>query len=233
MKKTALLAVGMLILAVVGWLAAGPRPHTATPGDPGAAVTAPPGSLPSPSPASPGTRTATIDEGGAVGAAGGAAVPGVLPVTDEADAYAAAVAAVVFGMDTRDHDPQAYRRLLLGQADPQLTTTGFADLERLLAERIPTEQQWARMRENDQWSRFEAGEVWEPGSWTQVVIAGDAQPGWVVRNVTGVQTTHYTEHGTSREAVRERSVTIAMRCPAPDAGVDACRLVLIGGSVLP
>ena len=229
MKKTALLAVGMLIFTVVGWLVVGPRPHTPTPGDPGAAVTVPPGSLPSPS---PGTRAATVDEGGAVGAAGGA-VPGVLPVTDEADAYAAAVAAVVFGMDTRDHDPQAYWRLLLGQADPPLTTTGFADLERLLAERIPTTEQWARMRENDQWSRFEAGEVWEPGSWTQVVIAGDAEPGWVVRNVTGVQTTHYTEDGTEREAVRERSVTIARRCPAPGARVDAGRLVLIGGSVLP
>ena len=114
-----------------------------------------------------------------------------------------------------------------------LTTTGYADLERLLAERIPTGEQWARMRANAQWSTFEPTDVWEPGSWTQVVIAGQAEPGWVVRNVTGVQTTHYTENGAERSAVRERTVTVAMRCPAPGAGVDSCRLVLVGGSVLP
>ena len=156
-----------------------------------------------------------------------------LPATGEPDTYAAAAAGVVFGMDTRTLEPDAYRAALLGEADPQLSVTGLADLERLLEERIPTGEQWARMRANAQWSTFEASEVWEPGSWAQVVISGQAEPGWVVRNVTGVQTTHYTDTGVEKTAVRERSVTVAMRCPAPGAGVEACRLVLVGGSVLP
>jgi len=226
-KKVAVASVGMLILitlAALGWFAVSRDPATAEPATANGPVTRPAGAAPGPSPAG-GSAVAPI-----LAAQSGVAE---LPVTNEADAYAAAVATSVFGMDTRVHDPQAYRELLLGQADPHLSVTGFADLQRLLAERIPTADQWARMRENAQWSTFEPSEVWEPGSWTQVVIAGDAEPGWVVRNVTGVQTTHYTEHGVAKSAVRERSVTIAMRCPATGAGVDSCRLVLIGGSVLP
>jgi hypothetical protein len=147
--------------------------------------------------------------------------------------YAAQIAAEVFGMDTRAFEVGDYRTVLVGEADPHLSEKGYTDLERLLADRLPSEDRWARMRANGQWSEFEARQVWEPGSWTQVVIAGQAEPGWVVRNVAGAQTTHYTESGVDKVAVRERSVTIAMRCPAPGAGVDSCRLVLVGGSVLP
>ena len=224
MKKTAMLTVGMLILAAVGWLALARDPATAEPDRASESASLPDRPHPSPTPAE---RTATVSS---------PATPpdvGALPITGEADVYAAAVAGVVFGMDTRVHEPDAYRATLLGEADPHLSATGFADLERLLDERIPTGEQWARMRANAQWSTFEASEVWEPGSWAQVVIAGQAEPGWVVRNVTGVQSTHYTETGVEKTAVRERSVTIAMRCPAPGAGVEACRLVLVGGSVLP
>jgi len=223
-KKTAMATVGMLILVVAGWLALARDPATPGPDEEGASASVPAAAYLSPTPPA---RTEA--------APGAATRPGVvsLPVTGEADAYAAAVAAVVFGMDTRVHDPADYRATLLDEADPHLTTTGYADLERLLAERIPTTEQWARMRANAQWSTFEPTEVWEPGSWAQVVIAGQAEPGWVVRNVTGVQTTHYTEAGAEKSAVRERSVTVAMRCPAPGAGVEACRLVLVGGSVLP
>jgi len=212
-------AVGMLILAgvlLISWRGSGVGDRTEPPA-PGRSVAA----AGSPATAGAPARTVSSPEVDA------------LPVTGEADAYAAAVAEVVFGMDTRTLEPDAYREAVLGAADPHLTTTGYADLERLLAERIPTGEQWARMRGNDQWSTFEPTEVWEPGSWAQVVIAGQAEPGWVVRNVTGVQTTHYTDTGAEKNAVRERTVTIAMRCPAPGAGVDSCRLVLVGGSVLP
>ncbi len=223
MKKTATLAVGMLVLAAVaGWFVLARDPATVPP-DAGARSAS---SRDHPSPSTPS------EEGPTAGASGPSDV-GELPVTGEADAYAAAVAGVVFGMDTRTHEPEDYRQALLGQADDRLSVTGYADLERLLAERIPTGEQWARMRANAQWSEFEPAEVWEPGSWAQVVIAGQAEPGWVVRNVTGVQTTHYTQDGAARSAVRERTVTVAMRCPAPDAGVEACRLVLVGAAVLP
>jgi len=156
-----------------------------------------------------------------------------LPHTDEPDAYAIAVAEVVFGLDTRDLDPAAYRDLLLADADPGLSATGRADLEALVAGRIPADELWQRMRANDQWSTFEASDVWEPGSWEQVVTSGQAEPGWALRNVTGIQTTHYVEAGVEKTSSRERTVTIGMRCPADGADVDRCYLVLIGATVVP
>jgi hypothetical protein len=215
----------LLVLAVVGWLAFGRQPATtATPEQADVVVAVPDEAPASPAPAGESATAPSPATGSVVGS---------LPVTGEADAYAAAVATVVFGMDTQTLEPGAYRQALLDAADPHLSSTGYADLERLLAERVPTGEQWARMRANAQRSTFEPEQVWEPGSWARVVIAGDAQPGWVVRNVTGVQTTSYTEDGVVKSAARERTVTVAMRCPAPGAGVQACRLVLVGGSVLP
>lgn len=162
--------------------------------------------------------------------------PGIdrtLTVTDAPDAYAQAVAAVVFGFDTPKLDTTDYSALLLADADPSLTAAGRADLERLISDRIPATELWQRMRANQQWSTFEASSVWEPGSWEQVVTSGQAEPGWAMRNVTGTQTTHYVEDGTLKVASRERTVTIGMRCPAPGADVDRCRLVLIGATVVP
>ena len=156
-----------------------------------------------------------------------------LPHTDQPDAYAVAVAEQVFGLDTRDLDPVAYRELLLADADPGLSATGRADLEALIAGRIPADELWQRMRANDQWSIFEASDVWEPGSWEQVVTSGQAEPGWALRNVTGIQTTHYVEGGVEKTSSRERTVTIGMRCPADGADVDRCYLVLVGAAVVP
>lgn len=162
--------------------------------------------------------------------------PGIdrtLTVTDSPDAYAQAVVAVVLGFDTRKLDATDYSALLLTDADPGLTATGRADLERLIADRIPATDLWQRMRANQQWSTFEASNVWEPGSWEQVVTNGQAEPGWAMRNVTGTQTTHYVEDGTLKVTSRERTLTIGMRCPAAGADVDRCRLVLIGATVVP
>jgi len=156
-----------------------------------------------------------------------------LPHTDQPDAHAIAVAEVVFGLDTRDLDPAAYRELLLANADPGLSATGRADLEALIAGRIPADELWQRMRANDQWSTFEASDVWEPGSWEQVVTSGQAEPGWALRNVTGIQTTYYVEAGVEKTSSRERTVTIGMRCPADGADVDRCYLVLVGAAVVP
>lgn len=156
-----------------------------------------------------------------------------LTVTDSPDAYAQAVAAVVFGLDTRELDAADYSAAFLADADPTLTATGRADLERLIAERIPAADMWQRMRANQQWSTFEASSVWEPGSWEQVVTSGQAEPGWAMRNVTGIQTTHYVEAGAAKVASRERTVTVGIRCPAPGTDVDRCHLVLIGATVVP
>ena len=155
-----------------------------------------------------------------------------LPETSDPDVYAAAVAGAVFAQDTVDADPEDYRARLMVEADPQMSPRGRSDLERMVAERIPAPEQWQRMRRNGQWSQWETEEVWQPGAWDEVVTSGQAEPGWVVRNVLGQQTVHFVEGRQARETSRERTLTIGMRCPAPGAAVDRCRLTLIGIGVV-
>ena len=144
------------------------------------------------------------------------------------DTYAQLVATAVLGMDTRMHDPADYRLLLQYEADPQMSAKGMADLDRMIAERIPADELWTRMRANAQWSQWLVTDVWQPGSWDQVVTSGMAEPGWALRNVLGMQTTHYLDAGELRTTSRERTLTVGMRCPAPGAEVDRCHLALIG-----
>lgn len=161
------------------------------------------------------------------------ALVATIPATSDPDVYARAIAGLVFGMDTRRLEPGDYRDVLMGEADPSLSATGRADLARMLTERIPTTEQWARMRANQQWSEWVSLDILVPGSWEQVVVSGQAEPGWAFRNVSGVQTTHYLEDGAAQTASRERTITIGMRCPADGAEVDRCRLNLIGINVIP
>lgn len=162
-------------------------------------------------------------------------LPGMLTIADtsDPDAYADSVAALVFSMDPRAFEPEDYRSALVGEADPLMSDSGLADLERTVEERIPDATQWARMRANEQWSTWSTTAVWEPQTWAEVVTDGLAEPGWVMRNVTGTQATSYVDSGGNRTAVSEPTLTVAMRCPAPDAPVERCHLVLIGTSVLP
>ena len=155
-----------------------------------------------------------------------------LAVTSDPNQYAVAVAAVVFGLDTTAADPNDYRALLIAEADPQMSPRGRADLERMVAERIPAPELWERMRANEQWSQWQADDVWQPGAWDEVVTSGQAEPGWAVRNVLGQQTTHFRDGGSMRSTSRERTITIGMRCPAPGALVDRCRLTLVGIGVV-
>lgn len=162
-------------------------------------------------------------------------VPGMLTVarTSDPDAYADSVAALVFSMDPRVFDPEDYRAALLGEADPVMSDSGLADLEVMVDERIPDATQWARMRANEQWSTWSSTAVWEPQTWAEVVTDGLAEPGWVMRNVTGTQTTYYVDGGEDRTAVSEPTITVGMRCPAPGADVDRCHLTLLGTVVIP
>ena len=75
--------------------------------------------------------------------------------------------------------------------------------------------------------------MWEPQTWAEVVTDGLAEPGWVMRNVTGTQTTSYVDGGENRTAVSEPTLTVGMRCPAPGADVDRCHLTLLGTVVIP
>lgn len=155
-----------------------------------------------------------------------------LPETSDPDQYAAAVAAVVFSLDTRDVGPDDYRALLMSEADPQMSSRGRSDLERMVAERIPAPELWQRMRTNAQWSAWHTEDVWQPGAWDEVVTSGQAEPGWAIRNVLGQQTTHFRDGAQDRETSRERTITIGMRCPAAGAQVDRCRLTLVGIGVV-
>jgi hypothetical protein len=159
-------------------------------------------------------------------------VPSGLPVTADPDEYAKAIAAAVFAQDTVATDPEDHRASLMSQADPLMSARGRADLERMVAERIPTPEQWQRMRANDQWSQWTTDDVWQPGAWDEVLTSGQAEPGWVVRNVLGQQTVHFRDGGVQRETSRERTLTIGMRCPATGAGVARCWLTLVGVGVV-
>jgi hypothetical protein len=148
--------------------------------------------------------------------------------TADADVYVKSVARIVFGLDSRNFVPADYRRLLRSEADPNLTESGRADLFATINSRIPTESLWNRMRGNGQWSEWTPSRTWEPTAWSQVVTGGYAEPGWVMRNVAGTQTTHYVEAtGVARSTTREPSLSVVMRCPAPGARVQHCALVLI------
>ncbi len=216
-------AVALLIVvavAVAVALAFGSGGDDATATSPNAAAT---GTQPSSEPAIP-TATAPAPE-----------VPGMLTIADTSDphVYAESVAALVFSMDPRAFNPEDYRAALLGEADPVMSDSGLADLELMVDERIPDATQWARMRANEQWSTWSSTAVWEPQTWAEVVTDGLAEPGWVMRNVTGTQTTYYVDGGEDRTAVSEPTITVGMRCPAPGADVDLCHLTLLGTVVIP
>ena len=214
----ALLIVVAVAVAVAVAFSSGGDDATAT--SPNAAAT---GTQPTMEPAAP-TATAAAPE-----------VPGMLTIarTSDPDVYADSVAAFVFSMDPRAFEPKDYRAALLGEADPMMSDTGLADLELTVEERIPDPTQWARMRANAQWSTWSPTAVWEPQTWAEVVTDGLAEPGWVMRNVTGTQTTSYVDGGEDRTAVSEPTITVGMRCPAPGADVDLCHLTLLGTVVIP
>lgn len=159
-------------------------------------------------------------------------VPSGLPITADPDEYAKAIAAAVFAQDTVATDPEDHRAALMSQADPLMSARGRADLERMVAERIPTPEQWQRMRANDQWSQWTTDDVWQPGAWDEVVTSGQAEPGWALRNVLGQQTVHFLDGGEQRTTSRERTLTIGMRCPATGAAVQRCWLTLVGVGVV-
>lgn len=210
-------AIGaLLVVVVIAWTMRGTREPSAAPSSDPVSVTTPGERNPERTPPADTPSGATS-----------------LPHTDEPDAYATAIAETLFGLDTRNLDPADYQDVLLADADPGLSETGRADLEALVAARIPADDLWQRMRANDQRSTFEASDVWEPGSWAQVVTSGQAEPGWAMRNVTGIETTTYVEAGVEKTASRERTVTIGMRCPADGTDVDRCYLVLVGATVVP
>ncbi len=93
---------------------------------------------------------------GRVRRAGGAATE---PRTSDPDTYASSIAGVVFGLDTTYADEADHRALLMSEADPQISSRGVADLERMVGGRISEPELWARMRANEQWSQWQTEDV--------------------------------------------------------------------------
>ena len=141
--------------------------------------------------------------------------------------YAAVIGSLVFEIDTRTSTAAQVRERLRREADPQLSDDGLGDLYDTIGARVPADALWDRMRSNGQWSEWAPTRTWEPAAWAQVVTGGHAEPGWVMRNVTGVLTTHYVEDGMSRSTSREATLSVAMRCPTDRVPLSSCCLVLI------
>jgi hypothetical protein len=146
---------------------------------------------------------------------------------DDPDEYAERIASLVLAQDTRTGTPDDVRDPLLAEADPTLSETGLADLERTIAVRIPDDLMWSRMRGNQQWSEWTPRSVWEPGARQQAVTSGYAEPGWAMRNVSGIEVIHYIEDGEPRASTRERTLSVLMRCPAAGSPVERCHLALL------
>ncbi len=83
------------------------------------------------------------------------------------------------------------------------------------------------MRANQQWSEWQTQSIWEPGAWQQAVTSGYAEPGWTMRNIAGIEITHYVDDGEDRVISRERTISLLMRCTAPAAPVERCHLALL------
>ena len=149
---------------------------------------------------------------------------GVIVAPDE---YAEHIARLVFARDTRAHGVDDLRARLLSEADPTLTDSGLADLARMIDVRIPDSDFWARMAANQQWSEWQTLSIWEPVAWQEAMTSGYAEPGWTMRNVNGIEVTHYVEDGDAKATSRERTISVLMRCPDPGATVDRCHLALL------
>ena len=147
--------------------------------------------------------------------------------TSNQDEYAAFIGSLVFEMDIRTSTAAQVRERLRREADPQLSDDGLGDLYATIDARVPADALWERMRSNGQWSEWAPTRTWEPAAWAQVVTGGHADPGWVMRNVTGVQTTHYVEDGFNRSTSREATLSLVMRCLGNAVDRPSCRLVLI------
>lgn len=154
----------------------------------------------------------------------GSSAPGVIVAPDE---YAEHIALLVFARDPRADAVDDLRDRLLSEADPTLTDSGLADLVRTIEVRIPDTDLWSRMASNQQWSEWQTLSIWEPVAWQQAVTSGYAEPGWTMRNVNGIEVTHYVENGEAKVTSRERTISVLMRCPDPGATVDRCHLALL------
>jgi hypothetical protein len=173
-----------------------------------------------------GPRQQRVGDGTSPGDGIGADLP-PLPDTTDPDAYVAAVAEVLFGMDHANHDPGDYEAFLAAALWDEITDSDRGRVMATIARRIPTVDMWEQMRSVDQVAQFDVELVWEPRSARAHRERGDWPDGWEMRTVSGTQTEIWRAPGEpAQSSTRPVAVTVAMACPPA-----AARCALIG--VLP
>lgn len=208
---------GLLVLAFV--LAAVDRSSGDRSADPAATPTA----IATPSTASPTAPPTDDDKREEI-----EALP-PLPDAEDPDAYAAAVAEALFGMDYRHHDPAAYEHLFRQALWPQITPQAQDAIMAAIARRIPTPDMWEQLRSVAQTSRFTPDLVWEPRAGRDGREAEKWPAGVVMRTVSGTRVeTWRDEAGETQTTRTETAVTVTVVC-APAA--SPCRLIGIQPSV--
>lgn len=155
-------------------------------------------------------------------------------MTSDPDTFAAAITAVVFGMDPAAHSGEDYRRVLLGAADPDLDSDARADLERGVAFRILAPGDWDVSAAMGIRARWHTTRVWTPDTWIGAQRSGQIPvPGWTARNVAGFATTTTAAAGGPVRTRTAKTLTVVMDCPARGSSATHCGLVMIGLQVLP
>jgi hypothetical protein len=157
-----------------------------------------------------------------------AALP-TLPDTSDPDAYAAAVAEALFGMDYTTFGPEDYELLLTDALWPEIVPEDRSRIVATVSRRIPTPNMWEQMRSIQQTAEFDVGLVWEPRAGRQGREERWWPDGVVLRNVSGTQTeTWRASDGSTQNSTREVAVTVGVACAPP---TSLCRLLSIQPNV--
>jgi hypothetical protein len=157
-----------------------------------------------------------------------AALP-TLPDTSDPDAYAAAVAETLFGMDYTNVGPEDYERLLADALWPDVVAEDRSRIIATISRRIPTPDMWEQMRSIQQTAVFDVELVWEPRAGRQGRDEQWWPDGVVLRNVSGTQTeTWRASDGSMQSSTREVAVTVGVACAPP---ASLCRLLSIQPNV--
>jgi hypothetical protein len=218
-RHSGLLTVG-LVLLIVAIAAVLVTTVTRAPGDPPATVAGEAGEQLRPAPpARPGAQTPTpLNKSGAVSTAQPS-----LPDTDDPDAYAVAIAEVLYGMDHSSHLPADYEALFAAALWEEIVPEAREAIEATISARIPDEDMWQRMGSVAQTGSFELEDVWEPGLGRQGRGEQWWPPGVVMRTASGTQTETWRPPGEQTQtSTRPVAVTVVVVC-APSA--SPCRLV--------
>ena len=220
-----LLVVGLVVYGVVSAPPIGSAGSAGVEGSPGVSVDGEPAPTAPPASTLPSSPVTALP-----------GAPGLprLPVTADAEEYAAAVAAVLFGMDHRTYTGADYVEFFTAARSPRAVELipEFTDEAFLAAvgERIPDDYMWQRMRDSDQWASYEPTQVWEPDYIREKRANGELPEGVAGLNVTGTQVIHYLDEN-GQPTVRERAqwVSLLLACEPVH---PACRLVAISTGVV-